>query len=300
MGYKQQLTPTRARLLGQLELALMGRLEELESKRTEEEWCRVDCPAIVQLFMNKQKEFARFLMAAANQDEAVGAVMKLQRNWDRRKTKQDTEERSLQEACQVVYAALQNALSDKMEDTQWEETAKQFGTNVKTPCRMLYALECDVDVADYPIVMYETDKEKEPNPVEQQDEIRAQEPISTEEQGNSGRTGRQPEQSQSIPISHDTNEDGHQTVRRERTRNEHAVGATRPDRRQGGSRQPELIAEDREADIRQYPETPRRRRANPDTPGFGGWDMIDSHSIAMREDANGAADSRVYPKLTAG
>jgi hypothetical protein len=80
IGYKQQLKPILERLLGQLELALMGRMEEVESRRTEEEWSIVNCPAIVQLFVNKQREFARFLMAATNQDETVGAVMKLQGN----------------------------------------------------------------------------------------------------------------------------------------------------------------------------------------------------------------------------
>jgi hypothetical protein len=152
MGYKQQLKHILERLLGQLELALMGRLEEVESRRMEEEWNTVDCPAIVQLFVNKQREFAKFIMATSNQDEAVGAVMKLQGNWDRRKTKQDTEERSLQEAGQAVYMALQNALSDKMAETDWKEAAKQFGTYTHTLRRMLDALECDVDVANYPRV----------------------------------------------------------------------------------------------------------------------------------------------------
>jgi hypothetical protein len=83
MGYKQQLKPIFERLMGQVELALMGRMEEFESRRVEEEWNTVDCPAIVQLFVNKQREFARFIMAASSQDEAVGDVMKLQGTWDK-------------------------------------------------------------------------------------------------------------------------------------------------------------------------------------------------------------------------
>ena len=58
----------------------------------------MECPAIVRLFLNKQREFARFVMATSSQDEAVGAVMKLQGAWDKRNTKQDTEERNLHEA----------------------------------------------------------------------------------------------------------------------------------------------------------------------------------------------------------
>ena len=34
-----------------------------------------------------------------------------------------------------------------------------------------------------------------------------------------------------------------------------------------------------EADGRQYPETLRRIRAHPDTPGFGGWDIIDKLTV---------------------
>ena len=257
----------------------MARMEEVESMRMEEEWNTVDCPAIVQLFVNKQREFARFLMATTNQDEALGAVMKLQGNWDRRKTKQDTEERSLQEAGQVVYVALQNALSDKMADTDWEEITKQIGTHMQSLCRMLDALECDVDVANYPRVMYETEREKEPEPDEQHDEVNAQEPTQSTEQGNQRRIGRQTEQHQSITINHDVNEEGIQAVGHERTREGQATGPTETGKRQGGSRQPEVTADDGEADGRQYPEAPRRRRTHPDTPRFGGWDMIDSLTV---------------------
>ena len=95
MGYKQQVRPMFERLLGQLELALLGGMEEVVSKSTESEWSTVDCPALVRLFMNKQTEFARFIMAASSKAEAVGELINMQATWDRRKTKQDTEERSL-------------------------------------------------------------------------------------------------------------------------------------------------------------------------------------------------------------
>jgi len=92
--------------LGQLELALFGGMEEVNEIRIEAEWTTVDCPAIVRLFINKQREFARFVMVASSQHEVVGAVMKLQGAWDKRNTKQDTEERSLQEAGHAVYVAI--------------------------------------------------------------------------------------------------------------------------------------------------------------------------------------------------
>jgi hypothetical protein len=98
MGYKQQVKPILERLLGQLELALLGGMEDVVNTHMETEWRTVDCPTIVRFFVNKQSEFARFLMAASSKDEVVGAVMSLHATWDKRKTKQDTEERILQEA----------------------------------------------------------------------------------------------------------------------------------------------------------------------------------------------------------
>jgi hypothetical protein len=162
-------------------------------------------------------------MATTSHDEAVGAVMKLQGNRDRRRTKQDTEERSLKEAGQAVYMAIQNALSDRMAETEWKEAAKQFGTYTQTLCRMLDALECDVDVANYPRVMYEAEREKEPKPVEQQKEVNAQEPIQSTEQGNHQSIGRETEQQRSITTGHDANEEGIQAMAHERFRNGQAA-----------------------------------------------------------------------------
>jgi hypothetical protein len=56
--------------------------------------------------------------------------MKLHGTWDKRKTKQDTEERSLQETGQALYIAIHNVLSDRMEQIEWKEAAKQFGTYI--------------------------------------------------------------------------------------------------------------------------------------------------------------------------
>jgi hypothetical protein len=55
------------------------------------------------------------VLEAASHEEAVGAIMTLQWAWDRRKTKQDTKERSMQDAGQRVFNALQNVLSEDLE-----------------------------------------------------------------------------------------------------------------------------------------------------------------------------------------
>ena len=90
--------------------------------------------------------------------------MKLQGAWDKRKTKQDTEERSSQEEGHAIYVVIQNALSDRMEGEEWRKAAIQLGGCIKTLCGMLGAVDCDVDVENYPRVMYEAERETEPKP----------------------------------------------------------------------------------------------------------------------------------------
>ena len=48
------------------------------------------------------------------------------------------------------------ALMGKIQDDGWEEEARSFGKNFKTVCDMMDALDCGVDVEDYPRVMYES------------------------------------------------------------------------------------------------------------------------------------------------
>jgi len=95
MTYMQQVRPVFERLLGQLEMALLGGLEEMANVRTENEWRTVDCPAMVRMYVNKQKSFARFVLEATSHEEAVGSLMTLQWAWDRRKTKPDSEDISI-------------------------------------------------------------------------------------------------------------------------------------------------------------------------------------------------------------
>jgi hypothetical protein len=53
-------------------------------------------------------------MDAASHDEALGSLMNLQGAWDRRKTKQNKEERSLHEVSHTIFKTIKNALSDKI------------------------------------------------------------------------------------------------------------------------------------------------------------------------------------------
>ena len=87
--------------------------------------------------------------------------MTLQWAWDRRKTKQDSEERSIQEAGHRVFNALQNAMGDRMDDRGWKHATMEFGEAVKPLCGLLDALKTDVDVENYARVMYEAGRQKE-------------------------------------------------------------------------------------------------------------------------------------------
>ena len=68
---------------------------EVADEAHEEEWSDVECPAIVRLFFNKRGILARWMLDAASREEAVGIMKGMQWAWDKRKTKPDTEERSI-------------------------------------------------------------------------------------------------------------------------------------------------------------------------------------------------------------
>ena len=186
MSYMQQVKPIFDRLLGQLELALLGGMEDVADTRSENEWRTMDCPAMVRMFVNKRKVFARFVLEAASHEEAVGSLLTLHWAWDRRKTKQDTEERSLQEVVQWVFNAIQNALGDRMDDKGWTQVAKELGEAVKPLCELLDALDTEVNVAKYPRVMYDAGRQREEAAEQQKEDP---EPITTAEQRNGGGEG---------------------------------------------------------------------------------------------------------------
>ncbi len=101
-------------LLGQLEVALVTSMEEVPGERHEEEWHNVACPAIVKLVVNKQELFVIALLGrgVSSWDQTKLAFIKLQWLMDRRKTKAETEERSVQDCAIRVYKDLQH-MADK-------------------------------------------------------------------------------------------------------------------------------------------------------------------------------------------
>ena len=98
-GFYQRLNLVLEGLLGQLEEALMTRMEEVPGERNEGIRDNVACPAIVQLVVNKQDMFVRALMGkgVSSWDHTKLAFIRLQWLMDIRKTKAETEERSVQD-----------------------------------------------------------------------------------------------------------------------------------------------------------------------------------------------------------
>jgi hypothetical protein len=113
-GFFHRVKPMMESLLGQLEAALVTRMEEVPGERNEEEWDNVACPAIVKLVVNKQELFVKALprRAVSSWDQAKLTFIRLQWMMGRRKTKAKTEERSVQDCATRVYKDLQH-MTDK-------------------------------------------------------------------------------------------------------------------------------------------------------------------------------------------
>ena len=57
-----------------------------------------------------------------------------------------------------------------MEEMGWERAATKFGGSVKAPCELMNVLKSDINVEDYPRVMYEAGRQKELELEQQQEE----------------------------------------------------------------------------------------------------------------------------------
>ena len=68
------MRPVIERILGQMELMLLTCMDEVADEAHEPEWSDVEFPALVKLFVNKRGEFARWILDAANREEAVGIL----------------------------------------------------------------------------------------------------------------------------------------------------------------------------------------------------------------------------------
>ena len=166
-----------------------------------------------------------------------------------------------------------------MEGEEWKAAAREIGGCIKALCGMLDALECDVDVENYPRVMYGAEREAEPEPDQQQEEGHSQgleqapdreeqraREMETQHHGTKGARHR--------PGGESNHERGLIQVHAGHEANKSAREKGLAERRRTKS-----TTNEGETDDMQCPETPRRRRTRPYAPEFGGWDMIDSLTV---------------------
>jgi len=73
-----------------------------------------------------------------------------------------------------------------MYDKGWTQTAEKFGEAVKPFCELLDALDNEVNVANYPRVIYDAERQREEATEQQEEEP---EPVTTAKQRNGGGEG---------------------------------------------------------------------------------------------------------------
>jgi hypothetical protein len=137
-------------------------MEEVPGERNETEWVNVACSAIVQLVVNKQELFVRALLGrgVSSWDQTKLAFIKLQWLMDGRKTKAETEERSVQDCAIRVYKNLQIMTDKAGPEEDLATRGIEFGEAMGELLRILEAVETGVDADDFPRAMYQAPIEK--------------------------------------------------------------------------------------------------------------------------------------------
>jgi len=274
-GFFQRLKPVMDGLLSRLEEALMIGMEEVPGERSERIWVNVACPAIVQLVVNKHEVFVRNLLGkdVSSWDLTKLAFIRIQWMIARRKTKAETEERSVQDCAIRVYKNLQLMTDKAGPEEDWTTRGIEFGEAMGELLRILEAVETGVEADDYPRAMYQASIEKA-----------GQREMRRQEERQEG-AGERAERGQGQPR-----------------------GGLEPGEGAEGQRQPGTT-EQQEGDApstRQFPQSPAPRRLNPDTRADG-WRMghhrlPDHHVVcsAAPGDADCGNNSQLSPRRMGG
>ncbi len=197
--------------------------------------------------VNKQELIVRAMMGkgVSSWDQTKLAFIKIQWLMDRRKTKAETEERSVQDCAIRVFKDLQHMANKAGPEEVWKARALELGEAMGDLLRVLEGVELGVEVDDFPRAMYQASLEK----LEQ-------------------RENRHTEQRQEETTEHNTHGEGR--PQQENNMSEAARGRN--------ARGQETYGEEIRR-YRQFPQAPGARRPNPDSRAYGGWDVIDSLTI---------------------
>ncbi len=74
--------------------------------------------------------------------------------WDKRKTKARTPERGLHEILQLIIAVLRAVPNGKIAEDDWLVVGRRFETCIRTLWEHLDEVNMEVDIQDYPRVIY--------------------------------------------------------------------------------------------------------------------------------------------------
>jgi hypothetical protein len=104
-------------------------MEEVPGERNEGVWDNVACPAVVQPVVNKQELFVRALLGngISSWDHTKLSFIRLHWLMDRRKTKAETEERSVQDCAIRVYKNLQHMTDKAGPEEDWTTRGIELG-----------------------------------------------------------------------------------------------------------------------------------------------------------------------------
>jgi hypothetical protein len=121
-------------MLGHLEFTLMTGMEEVPGELNDEEHDDAACPAIARLAMNKQDLFAKALMGDVHTWDQTKLFL-IQHQWieDRRKTKAETEERSVQECVIKVFKGMNCMTSKTGTKEEWRNFSESDGGPAENP-----------------------------------------------------------------------------------------------------------------------------------------------------------------------
>ncbi len=120
-------------MLGHLEIVLMTGMEEIPGELNDEEHNDAACPSIARLTVNKQELFARALLGDVHTWDRTKLFF-IRHQWieDKRKTKAETEERSIQECAIRVFKGLNFMTSRTRTEEDWRNWGrsleKRWGT----------------------------------------------------------------------------------------------------------------------------------------------------------------------------
>jgi hypothetical protein len=144
--------------------ALMRNVEELLLATVEQQHViagqeheEAPCPAIVGMLMHGEEEYAKVLVGGEvhTREHARATLDNIQWIADKRKTKADSEERTLQEKLTRVFRGLKEMILMDGDAEELKRRAWSFGEAMKDLLWFLETVDTGVDIGNFPRTLYQ-------------------------------------------------------------------------------------------------------------------------------------------------